>query len=137
VHISAVFCNHFNILCNDPAPSAHAIKTWIKNFEEIGSTLKKKIGSVKSVHMPENVALVEGVLQRSPTHSAHRYAVSLGISDRSVRRILHEDLPYHPCKIQIVHVLKDVNHEKLTCFLSTVIEHNKGDPRCCQQSYDE
>jgi hypothetical protein len=64
-----VFWNHFNIPCND----AHAIKIWIKKFKETGSTLKKKIGSVKSVCMPENVARVEGDLQRSPTRSAHRH----------------------------------------------------------------
>jgi hypothetical protein len=35
--------NHFNIPRNDLVPSAHAIKTRIKNFEETGSTLKKKM----------------------------------------------------------------------------------------------
>jgi hypothetical protein len=103
-----VFRNHF-IPRNDPVPSAHAIKTWIKNFEETGSTLKKKIGSVKSVRMPENVARVEGALQRSPTRSARRHAVPLGISDHSIRRrILHKDLHYHLYKIQ-THALKDVD----------------------------
>jgi hypothetical protein len=68
-----VFQNHFNIASNDPMSSAHAIKTWIKNFEETGSTLKKITGSVKSVHMPENIARVEGALPwpaRSPDLSA-------------------------------------------------------------------
>ena len=64
-----VFRNHFNIPRNDPVPSAHAIKTWIKNFEETGSTVKKRIGSVKSVRTPENVPRVESALQRSPTRS--------------------------------------------------------------------
>ena len=30
-------------------PSAHAIKTWVNNFEETGSTVNKKGGSVKTV----------------------------------------------------------------------------------------
>ena len=30
-------------------PSSRAIKTWVRNFEATGSTLKKKDGSVKSV----------------------------------------------------------------------------------------
>jgi len=34
---------------NRAAPSAHAIKTWVRNFEAICSTLKKKGGCVKSV----------------------------------------------------------------------------------------
>jgi transposase len=41
VSAQRVFGNHFNNPCND-GPSAHAIKTWIKNFEETGSTLEKK-----------------------------------------------------------------------------------------------
>ena len=69
VSAQRVFRNHFNIPRNDPVPSAHAIKTWIKNFEETGSTVKKRIGSVKSVRMPENVARVESALQRGSTRS--------------------------------------------------------------------
>jgi transposase len=33
-------------------PSAHAIKTWVNNFEETGSTVKKKGGSVNTVRTP-------------------------------------------------------------------------------------
>jgi hypothetical protein len=55
-----VFWNHFNIPQNDSVPSAHAISTWIKNFEETGSTLNKRIGTLKSVHTPEIVSRVEG-----------------------------------------------------------------------------
>jgi hypothetical protein len=36
--------------------------------------------------------------------------VSLGISDPSVRRILHKDFHNHPHKTRIVHALKDVEH---------------------------
>jgi hypothetical protein len=34
-------------------PSAHAIKTWVNNFEETGSTVKKRGGSVKTVRLAE------------------------------------------------------------------------------------
>ena len=34
---------------NRAVPSARAIKTWVRNFEATGSTLKKKIGSVKTI----------------------------------------------------------------------------------------
>ena len=69
VSAKRVFRNHFNIPRNDPVPSAHAIKTWIKNFEEMGSTVKIRIGSVKSVRTPENVARLESALRRSPSRS--------------------------------------------------------------------
>jgi hypothetical protein len=62
VSAQLVFRSHFNIPSNDPVLSAHAIKTWMKNFEETGSTLRKKIGSVKSVRTPDSVARVEGAV---------------------------------------------------------------------------
>ena len=34
---------------NSKVPSAQAIKTWVNNFEETGSTVRKKGGSVKTV----------------------------------------------------------------------------------------
>jgi len=43
------FRREFWIHRNRAVPSAHAIKTWFRNFEDTGSTLKKKGGSVKSV----------------------------------------------------------------------------------------
>jgi hypothetical protein len=127
VSAQRVFRNHFNISRNDPVPSAHAIKTWIKNFEETGSTLKKKTGSVKSVRIPENVARVEGAVQRSPTRSARRHAVPLGISDRSAR-ISHKDLRYHPYKIQIVHALKDVDHATRLAFCQQLLNMINENP---------
>jgi transposase len=36
----------FGIHGNSQVPSAHAIKTWVNNFEETGSTVKKKGCSV-------------------------------------------------------------------------------------------
>ena len=46
------FCKKFGIHRNSKLPSAHAIKTWVNNFEETGSTVKKKGGSVKIVSTP-------------------------------------------------------------------------------------
>jgi len=43
------FWREFGIHRNCAVPSAHAIKTWVLNFEATGSTLKKKGGCVKSV----------------------------------------------------------------------------------------
>ena len=43
------FRREFRIHCNRAVPSAHAIRTWVRNFEATGSALKKKGGCVKSV----------------------------------------------------------------------------------------
>ena len=52
------FCKKFGIHRNSKVPSAHAIKTWVNNFKETGSTVKKKCGSVKTVHTPQNIDAV-------------------------------------------------------------------------------
>ena len=43
------FLREFGTHWNCAVPLAHAIKTWVRNFEATGSTLKKKGGSVKRV----------------------------------------------------------------------------------------
>jgi transposase len=37
-----VFRHHYEIPPRGKVPSAHAIRTWVRNFEETGSALKKK-----------------------------------------------------------------------------------------------
>ena len=52
------FRKKFGIHRNNKVPSAHAIKTWVNAFEETGSTVKKKGGSVKTVRTPQNIDAV-------------------------------------------------------------------------------
>ena len=66
------FRREFGIHRNRAVPSAHAIKTWVRNFEATGSTLKKKGGSVKTVRTPENIAVVSDAIER--THTVLRVA---------------------------------------------------------------
>jgi transposase len=96
------FRREFGIHRNRAVPSAHAIKTWVRNFEATGSTLKKKGGSVKTVRTPENIAVVREAIERSPHRSARRHSVSLGLSEASVRRILHKDLHSAPTKFKLL-----------------------------------
>ena len=96
------FCTHFNVPHNRLGPSNHAINTWVDNFEVSGSTSKRRDGSQKTVRTPENIERVREAFERSPHRSAVRHTTTLGITPRSVRRILQNDLHYHPYKIQIV-----------------------------------
>ena len=107
-----VFRIQFWIHCNRAVPSAHAIKTWVRNFKATGSTLKKKGGSVKTVCSPENIAVVRGAIERSPYCSVHRHSVSLGLSEASIRRILQKDLHFYPYKIQVTHALHERDYVK-------------------------
>jgi len=86
------FRKKFWVHRNNEVLSAHAIKTWINNFEETGSTVKKKGGSVKTVHTPQNVDAVRASFEQSPRRSAVRHSKKLGLSESSVKRILHLDL---------------------------------------------
>ena len=45
-------------------PSAHAIKTWVNNSEETGSTVTKKGGSVKTVRTPQNIDAVRASFEK-------------------------------------------------------------------------
>jgi len=61
------FRRQFGIHRNRVVPSAHAIKTWVRNFEATGSALKKKGGCVKTVRTPENIAVVRDDTERIHT----------------------------------------------------------------------
>jgi transposase len=78
------FRREFGIHRIRAVPSAHAIKTWVRNFEATGSTLKKKGGSVKTVRTSENIVVVREAIERSPHHSVRHHSVSLGLSEVSV-----------------------------------------------------
>jgi hypothetical protein len=61
------FRKEFEIHRNRAVPSAHAIKTWVRNLEATGSSLKKKGGSVKTVRTPDNIAVVRDGIERIHT----------------------------------------------------------------------
>ena len=71
-----VFRIEFGIHRNRAVPSAHAIKTWFRNFEATGSTLKKKGGSVQTLRTSENIAVVREAIERSPHRPAYGHSVS-------------------------------------------------------------
>ena len=51
---------------------------------------RKPPGPVATARTPENVERVREAIVRSPTRSARRHAVELGMSESTVRRILHK-----------------------------------------------
>ena len=79
------FRKKFGIHRNSNVPSAHAIKTWVNNFEETGSTVKKNGGSVKTVRTPQNIDAVRASFEQIPRRSAVRHSKKLGLSESSVR----------------------------------------------------
>ncbi|KAJ4443735.1 hypothetical protein ANN_05513 [Periplaneta americana] len=124
-----LFRCHYNIHRNDPIPSAHdAIKIWIQNFEVSGSALKKKSpGKQRSVCTQENINAVRVAMIRSPKRSASRHAISLGLSNTSIPRILHKGLHMHPYKIQVVQTLKDADKVNRNTFRQQFWDLNIND----------
>jgi hypothetical protein len=88
------FRREIGIHRNRAGPSAHDNKTWVRNFEATGSTLKTKGGSLKTVRTPDNLAVMREALERIPRRSARRHSASLGLPEASFRRILHTDLHF-------------------------------------------
>jgi len=78
-------------------PYRKTIKVWVSNFRATGYALNKKpSGRPLTVSTPENVALVRASILQSPRRLALKHAAILGLSDKSVRRILHRYLNMHP-----------------------------------------
>ena len=92
VAVEREFRKKFGIHRNRKVPSAHARETWVNNFEETGSTVKKKGGSVKTFRTPQNIDSVRASFEQIPRRSAVRHSKKLGLSESSVKRILHLDL---------------------------------------------
>ena len=90
------FHTHFNVRRNRPVQSNHAIHTRVDNCEVSGSTSNKRGGTRKTVQTPDNIERVREAFERNPRRSTVQHATTLRITPRSVRRILHDDLHYHP-----------------------------------------
>ena len=87
------FRTRFALGRNAFVPDRETILLWITNLQATGSTMKRKSPSrPRTVRMPENVKAVRASIQQSPKRSTRKHAMALGISSRSLRRILHADL---------------------------------------------
>ena len=74
-------------------PCRNTIKEWVENFRENASALKRKPrGRIPTVRTPENVDKVRMAIVKNPRRSVRRNSAAIGLSDHSVRRILHKDL---------------------------------------------
>ena len=82
------FRTRFNIRIGIPLPGWQSIVLWVNTFRVSGNVKEKHKRPAKNV--------------RTPRRSARKHAAALGISDRTVRRILHEELRFHPYEMALV-----------------------------------
>ena len=103
-----IFRRHFNIRQNDSVPSHNTVLLWVRNFIETASAAKRKPpGREPSLTTPENIKGLHQAFVISRPQSARWNAIALRMSDHTVRRILHEDLNFHPYKMVMVQARND------------------------------
>ena len=118
------FRRHFSLGRRAPVPDRKMILLWVLNMRATGSALKRKPpGRPRSVRMPENVQMVRASIEQSPRHSARKHATALGISDRSVRRMLHQELGMHPYKMMLAQELSERDWETHRTLCQEVQQH--------------
>lgn len=105
VAVQRAFRARFGIQPRGAVPDRKSILLWVESFRTTGSVVKKSPGRRRTVTTPENVETTRQSILRSPRRSARKHAAALGISNRSMRRILHEHLHFHPYKMVVVQEL--------------------------------
>jgi len=88
------------------------------------------------VRTPENEAVWNAV-EQSPRRSAVRHMQTLRLSDTTVRRILHQDLNFHPYKLMLVQELNQQDFGRRTTFAETMLQMFEEDPELVILKSDE
>lgn len=128
----------FNVPPRGAIPSRNTILLWVRNFQNTAfGTTRRRGGSRRTVRTPANIEAVRHAVERSPRRSAILHAQALRISDRSVRRILHDDLSFHPYKIATVQELQAFDFERRLNFAQTMLRMIDEDPGIIVLSSDE
>ncbi|CAB4064771.1 unnamed protein product [Lepeophtheirus salmonis] len=101
------FRKHFNVSPGGRVPDRKSIVTWVTTFRQTGTTTRRRSGVPRPIRSPANIEAVRAAVLEFPQRSARQHASVLGLSDRSVRRILQEDLHSHPYKMAIMQELSE------------------------------
>jgi len=108
VTVQRLFRRKFNVERRGAIPDRNTTLWWVEAFRTTGSVTKRKPpGLLHSVRTLENVDTVRRAVLSSPRRSARRQALALGTPRRSLYRILHDKLKFHPYKIMIVQQLAE------------------------------
>lgn len=107
IAVQRAFRARFEIPPRGRVPDRKSILLWVDAFRETGNVCKRKTGRPRTATTPENVERVRLAMLRSPRRSARKHAVALGMSGRSLRRILHDELHLHPYKMVVAQQLTE------------------------------
>ena len=101
------FRRRFNIPPAGRVPGRQSIVLWVEAFRSSGSVKKTGSGGHQTAGTTEKMEMVREAVLRSTRCSAREHAAALAISDRSLRRILHKDLSFHPYKMAVLQKLDE------------------------------
>jgi len=77
---------------------------------------------------PENTERLRTAIGRSPRRSVRRHSVVLNDSSRSLHRILHSDVHFHPYKLHAVQELSGRNFASKSSFYEQFVTLVKEHP---------
>ena len=111
------FRKRFSVPPRGRIPQRGTILNWVKNFcESANANDRRKSGRPRMVRTPENVDRVRTSLQTSPRRSLRKRSQALGISQESIRIMIHKDLDYRPFKLCVTQKLHEGDHAKRKSF---------------------
>ena len=96
-----LFRRQFNVARDGAIPDRNTVLRWVVSFRTTGSVMKRtSTGRPRTARTLENFESVRKSVIESPRRFTRRRASILGLSRRSLQRILHSELNFHPYKIQ-------------------------------------
>jgi hypothetical protein len=101
-------CGFHQQFQRNDAPSHNTLLLWVLQWSQEGSVKDSKPqGHPFSAPAPNNVEWIRDAILWSPRRSAQRQALALHLNECSFRWILHNNLHYHPYKIQVAQELSE------------------------------
>uniref|UniRef100_A0A914X8P7 Tc1-like transposase DDE domain-containing protein n=1 Tax=Plectus sambesii TaxID=2011161 RepID=A0A914X8P7_9BILA len=109
--------------------SQRLVSKTIQRYRELGNSQNRpRSGRPRSASTARNVKIVRDRLRRNPQRSARKMAQEVGISDRSLRRILRNELkvkPYKKKKVAFLRADAKVNRVKKCKVFQTRLADDK------------
>lgn len=122
VAVTRAFRRRFNIPPRGSVPKRDRILSWVHNFRTTGSCAPQWRPRPRTIRTPENVEHVRRDVITSPRRSTRRRAQALGMSRRSLQRILKQELKFHPYKIMVVQKILPTDHLQRLQFSQRMLE---------------
>jgi len=118
------FRTRFGLYATDAVPDRKTILRRVSNVRTSASALPRKPdGRPRKVRKPGNVQRFRASLEKFPRRSARKHAATLGISDRTVRRIVHAELRMHTCTVMVAQELSVTDWETRRTLSEDILQH--------------